>query len=507
MSQMGHIVSQNNNERIEPVKFLTYLFLLLLGVLLIMGIKTLTFNSPSVSLTPAIDNSDIDVDAVAKRLSQGIQFATISHMDERQVERDAFTKFHHFLKTNYPKLHANLSLEMVSELSLLYRWQGSDPSLKPILLMSHQDVVPVDAETRDRWVHEPFSGTIDDGIIWGRGAVDIKSGVLGSMEAIEDLLAKGYQPKRDIYLAYGHDEEIGGDNGAAKISALLKARGLDFQFILDEGGSIVGDGIIPGMQTPVALVGIAEKGYVSLELKATAVGGHSSMPPKHTALGVIAQAIVDIEAHPFPANMAYSRQLFNTIGPAMGGVEKAIFANMWLTEPLVEHILSGSKTTNAAVRTTTAVTMAKGSSKDNVLPSEASAVVNFRIMPGESGESVKAYIENVIDNSDIEVSILGGFAGEPSSVSKSDNESFAMLKDAIYRVTQDESLIVAPYLVTGGTDAKHYTGLSDSIYRFAFNRFTPETLERMHGINEQIKVDDYVDVVKFFRELILGANL
>lgn len=488
------------------MKLLKALLIALAAVIVVFVVNTLTFNRSAVSIQPLLDASTVDASQVAQRLSKGIQFATISHMDETKLEREAFTGFHAFLKESYPALHETLSLEMVGELSLLYRWKGSDASLKPILFMSHQDVVPVDRETRDRWVHEPFSGAIEDGIIWGRGAVDIKSGVLGAMEAVEDLITKGFQPKRDIYLAFGHDEEIGGDLGAASISALLKERGLDFKFILDEGGSIVGDGIIPGMETPVALVGIAEKGYVSLELKAKAVGGHSSMPPKHTALGVIAQAIVDIENHPFPANMAYSRKLFNTIGPAMGGVEKAIFANMWLTEPLVERILSGSKTTNAAVRTTTAVTMAKGSSKDNILPSEASAVVNFRIMPGESGESVKAYIESVIDNPEIEVSMLGGFAGEPSSVSKSDNESFAMLTDAIYRVTQDESLIVAPYLVTGGTDAKHYTGLSDSIYRFAFNRFTPETLERMHGINEQINVSDYVDVVKFFRELMLGAN-
>lgn len=488
------------------MRFLKLLTLIFIVLIVIMGVKTLTFSQPDVVLQAPLDSSDVDSLGVSERLSMGIQFATISYMDESKVERDAFIGFHQFLNDAYPQLHQTLSLEKVGELSLLYRWKGTDASLKPILFMSHQDVVPVDSETRDRWVHAPFSGAIDDGIIWGRGAVDIKSGVLGVMEAIEDLLSKGFVPKRDIYLAFGHDEEVGGKEGAAKISALLKERGLDFQFILDEGGSIVGDGIIPGIEVPVALIGIAEKGYVSLELKATANGGHSSMPPKHTALGVIAQAIVDIENHPFPANMAYSRQLFNTIGPAMGGVKKAIFANMWLTEPLVERILSGYKTTNAAVRTTTAVTMAKGSSKDNVLPSEASAVVNFRIMPGESGESVKAYIEQVIDNPEIEVSILDGFSGEPSSVSKSDNASFAMLKDAIYRVTQDESLVVAPYLVTAGTDAKHYTGLSDSIYRFAFNRFTPETLERMHGINEQVQVDDYVDMVKFFRELILGAN-
>jgi len=478
-----------------------------LAVLLVVLVtNTALFSSDPVNLAPLLNQAPLDEDKVAERLAKGIQFPTISHMAVDQRDPQVFKDFHAFLAKSYPLLHSQLELEMVGELSLLYRWKGSDSSLKPLLFMSHQDVVPVDAETRDRWLHDPFGGVISDGIIWGRGAVDIKSGVMGLMEAVENLIGQGFVPQQDIYLAFGHDEEIGGKEGAAQIAKLLKERQLDFKFILDEGGSIVGDGIIPGMDTPVALVGIAEKGYVSLELKANAVGGHSSMPPKHTALGIIAQALVDLESNPFPSNMLYTKQLFETIGPAMGGINKAVFANMWLTEPLVEHILSGTKTTNASIRTTTAVTMAKGSSKDNILPSEASAVVNFRIMPGENGETVMAQVKKIINNDDIEVTMLGGFSGEPSEVSKSDNESFQWISDAIHRVTQDDQLIVAPYLVTGGTDAKHYTGLSDSIYRFAFNRFTPETLERMHGVNEQIKVSDYLDVVRFFREVMVGAH-
>jgi len=468
--------------------------------------NVLTFNTEKVDLKPLLDGSEIDKLAVATRLSKGIQFATITHMDPEKKDPQVFKDFHRFLKQSFPMVHASLELEMVSELSLLYRWKGTDASLKPMMLMSHQDVVPVDPESRDRWVHAPFSGAISDDIIWGRGAVDIKSGVLGILEATENLLSKGFQPKRDVYLAFGHDEEIGGNEGAKIIAQTLRDRKLDFEFILDEGGSIVGGGIIPGVERPIALVGIAEKGYVSLQLKATDVGGHSSMPPKHTALGVIAKALVDLEASPFPANMEYSRTMFENIGPAMGTLEKAVFANMWITEPIVEKILSGSKTTNASVRTTTAVTMAKGSSKDNILPSEASAVINFRIMPGETGETVLAHAKSIINNEAVEVTMKGGFSGDPSSVSVSDNAQFSQIKDAIHRVTQDEDLIVTPYLTMAGTDAKHYEGLSDSIYRFAFNRFSPDTLERMHGLNEQIKVDDYVDVVKFFRELILGAN-
>lgn len=486
------------------IKWMAAAVLVLVAV---FTINTLTFTTEPITLEPLLNDSPLDKQAVSERLSKGIQFATISHMDPSKQNPQVFKDFHGFLKQSFPLVHAQLELELVGELSLLYRWKGTDETRKPMLLMSHLDVVPVDVETRDRWVHDPFSGAISDGIIWGRGAVDIKSGVMGILEAVENLLAQGFQPQQDVYLAFGHDEEIGGRAGAAKISQLLKDRKMDFQFILDEGGSIVGDGIIPGMTTPVALVGIAEKGYVSLELTTTAVGGHSSMPPKHTALGVIAQALVELENNPFPANMVHTKKLFETIGPAMGGLNKTVFANMWLTEPLVEQILSGTKTTNATIRTTTAVTMAKGSSKDNILPSEASAVVNFRIMPGETGETVLAHVKSIIDNDDIKVTMLNGFTGKPSEVSRSDNQSFALVKGAIHRVTQDENLIVAPYLVTGGTDAKHYTGLSDSIYRFAFNRFTPETLERMHGVNEQIKVDDYVDLIRFYRELIVASNL
>ncbi len=479
-----------------------------LGLLIaVMALKTATFTKQEVTLLAPLNDSSLDKQALAMRLSKAIQFKTISHMHPEDNNPQVFRDFHAFLKTSFPALHQQLSLEMVNELSLLYFWQGSDVSLKPMLIMSHQDVVPVDSETRERWLHAPFGGEISDGIIWGRGAIDIKSGVLGSMEAVESLINNGFKPKRSLYLAFGHDEEIGGVAGAKKIAELLKKRQIEVEFIIDEGGSIVAGGIIPGVEDPIALVGIAEKGYVSLKITSKAVGGHSSMPPKHSALGVIAQALVDLENQPFPANLRYSKTMFDNIGPAMGGVNRVVFANMWLTEPIVESILSGSKTTNASIRTTTAVTMAKGSSKDNILPSEASAVVNFRIMPGETVESVTEHVASIVNNPNIIITSVKGFGNNPSSVSVSDNQNFELIKNSIYRVTQDKDLIVTPYLVMAGTDAKHYSGLSDSIYRFAFNRFKPDTLDRMHGINEQIKVDDYVDVVRFFRELIVGANL
>ena len=483
------------------LKWAVSLLLLLLVVLLL---NTLNFKVQEVRIPAALDNSAINKNAVAHRLSKALQFQTISSAD---VENKApFLAFHAFLKNSFPQLHKTLQLEVVNDLSLLYFWQGSDPTLKPMLLMSHLDVVPADNETLDRWKHAPFSGIIENGNIWGRGAIDIKSGVMASLEAVEDLISQGFQPKRSLYLAFGHDEEVGGKQGAKAIATLLRQRKVALEFILDEGGSIVGGGIIPGVENQVALIGIAEKGYVSLKLTTKAAGGHSSMPDKHSALGIIAKALVDLENTPFPANLDISKALFKNIGPAMTGLNKVIFANMWLTEPIVERVLSNSKTTNATIRTTTAVTMAKGSSKDNILPSEATATVNFRIMPGETVQSVIDYVIDVIGNKNIQVSSVGGFGNNPSSVSDSESLNFELIKNSIYRVTQDTRLIVTPYLVVGATDAQHYTKLSNNIYRFAFNRLNPEALDRMHGINERITVKDYIDVIRFFREVILGAN-
>ncbi|NQZ80222.1 MAG: M20/M25/M40 family metallo-hydrolase [Colwellia sp.] len=485
------------------IKWLLITFALLIAIILF---NTLSFTQEQIELTPLLDSSLIDQSAVTTRLSQAIQHKTISFADKSDRKPESFYKFHRFLASSFPLLHQKLTQEKINDLSLLYVWAGSDKSLKPMLLMSHLDVVPVAQETKNQWTHNPFAGEIANGIIWGRGAIDIKSGVMGIMEAVENLIAQGYQPKRSIYLAFGHDEELGGEQGAKQIAKHLKAQKLTFELILDEGGSIVSNGVIPGIESPIALIGIAEKGYVSLKLTANATGGHSSMPPKHTALGEISQAIVDLENNPFPANLTYSKQLFNNIGPAMDTIKKAVFANMWLTEPIVEKILSASQTTNATIRTTTAATMATGSNKDNVLPTQASAIINFRIMPGETINSVTHYVTDIIDNPNINIEQLAGFGNNPSSVSITNNANFQRLKQSIYRVTQDESMIITPYLVMGGTDAKHYSELSDSIYRFAFNRFKPETLGQMHGINEQIKIDDYLDTIKFFREIILAMN-
>src|SRR5262245_7765674 len=273
--------------------------LLAVAILVLAAIvvaNTLRFGSRQLSV-PAGTEQAPDAAVVAQRLAQAVRFQTISHQDPAQFPGAAFDGFHAFLERSYPRVKAALVREKVNGHSLLYEWRGSDPALKPILLMAHQDVVPADPASLDKWTRTPFSGEVADGFIWGRGTIDDKGGLMAVHEAVEALLAQGFRPARTVYFAFGHDEEVGGRQGAAKIAELLKSRGMHLESVLDEG-QVVTTGIVPGFEQPVALVGIAEKGYLSVELLVQAEGGHSSMPPKNTAVGILAAAIAKLEATP-----------------------------------------------------------------------------------------------------------------------------------------------------------------------------------------------------------------
>ena len=447
----------------------------------------------------------IDRQQALANLSQALQIKTISVMEKQQQLSPAFKQFHQFLAHTYPLVNQHLTREVINQGSLLYRWHGSDDSLDPILLMAHIDVVPVADDTLSRWQHPPFDGVITDTHVWGRGALDIKSAITGSLEAIESLLKQGFIPKRSVYLAFGHDEEIGGKQGAVKIAQQLKKQGIHFEYILDEGGSILQHGVIPGIDTPVAVIGIAEKGYVSLKLELNAIGGHSSMPPAHTAVGLISQAIVALENNPLPADLSFSSELFTNIGSKMPLAKRAIFANMWLTKPLLAKILSASPTTNATIRTTTAVTMVKGSDKDNILPNMAQAIVNFRLMPNQTIDEVISHVKTVIDNENINIAPLSDFQ-LGSHVSPSNSLAFNTIAKTIAQIDHHPDLVISPYLVVGATDARHYAGLSDNIYRFVFNRYTPDNLKQMHGLNERVAIKDYLDSISFYQQLIINSQ-
>ena len=428
--------------------------------------------------------------------------ATVSPEDSAAFDPKPFQALHSYLRTQFPRVHSQLTRETVGTHSLLYTWPGSDRSLKPMLLMGHLDVVPVESGTEGTWEQKPFSGRVADGFIWGRGAIDNKLSVLGTLEAVEMLLAEGFRPARGVYLAYGHDEELGGTRGAREIAALLKRRGVELEMVLDEGG-VIGDGLLPGVSQPTALAGIAEKGFLSLELTTRAAGGHSSVPPPRSAIGILGAAVARLEENPMPARLVKpTRQLFQTIGPEFPFIQRAVFANLWLTRPLVIQKLEDGPTTNAMIRTTTAVTIFHAGTKENVLPGRARAVVNFRILPGDSIGSVIKHVRDVIDDGRVEPKPIS-FRAEPSEVSSTESESYRILERTIRSVAPEA--IVAPFLVVVVTDARYFGELSRNVFRFLPVRLAPSDLARIHGTNERIAVRDYERAVRFYRQLILNG--
>ena len=484
------------------MKNLLKIFLYSLLILIISLMINTHFYIPQKQTIPEPIQIEINTDTVKNRLAEVLRFKTISNQDPSLFDATEFKQMHEFLENSFPLLFSSLEKEMVNQHSLLFTWQGKNPQLKPILFLAHQDVVPVPAENLPAWTHPPFDGVIDADYIWGRGALDDKSSMMGIFEAVTFLLEEGFQPERTIYLAFGHDEEVIGTQGAAKIAALLTERGIELEFVLDEGG-IIADGMTPGLEPAVAMVGIAEKGFLTLKLSVKVQGGHSSMPPKHTAVGIISQAIVDLEANPFPVNSSHSMVYFDTIGPHMSYSKRLVFANYWLFKPLLEMQLGKAKNTNSMIRTTTAATMFDSGIKDNVLPVSAEAVVNFRILPGETVESVKQYVSQVINNPEIKIT---GTGRNPSGISNINSTSFKLLTETIHQANGGGALIVAPYLVLGATDSRNFEGLTNNIYRFLFNYVNPDDLKRIHSIDERISIDNYEKVIKFYYQLMKNSD-
>ena len=467
------------------------LYTLLIVIVVILGI--LLFNTLSLSSKQVASESieKIEVpDTVYENLSKAIQYPTISFSEDAIPDSTAFNGFHRFLKEAYPLIHEKLTLEKVNEYSLLYTWKGSDPNKKPLILMSHQDVVPVDQPTLSDWEAGPFEGKITATDIIGRGTLDDKSSLMALMESVERLLSESFTPSQTIYLAFGHDEEVGGSNGAAKIAALLKERGIDAAMAIDEGGFLA-DGLVPGIDETVAVVNLAEKGFASFRIIVETKGGHSSAPPKDNTIGMLAKAIVDLENNQFPYKLVepINYQL-EYMGPELPFTKRVAFANPWLfKKPILEAL-------NA--HTTTAPTIIDGGVKNNVIPTVAEATINFRILPGETIESVKEHIINTISDK-IKVEPVG-FLTNPSPVSKVDSEAYKKLESTIRSVFPKS--VVVPGLVGGGTDARYFYEIADDVYRFYPIRLAQNSMTRFHGIDEKISKENYKEIIQFTYQLI-----
>lgn len=454
----------------------------------------------SLQLPPRkLDPVSFDAAEQIQIFARTLTFKTVAKIYPQTFDTEPFIALHEHLKTSFPLCHERLAPKSINGPNLLYTWEGKDKNLPGILLMAHQDVVLIEEGTEKDWSFAPFSGAVSDGYIWGRGALDMKNQLTGILAAAELLLKENFQPSRTVYFAFGCDEEVGGIAGARLISEYLYAKGIRLSMVLDEGGAVV-SGMVPGTQKPIALVGIAEKGYMTLTLEAHDAGGHSSMPEKTTSLGSVCRALTRIEQHPFkPAIRGAIKQFLRFLAPELPFAQRLVLANTWLFAPIVLRMLSTSKATNALLRTTQAGTMASASDKENVLPQKAEIKVNFRILPGETPASVRRHVEKAIR--DKRVSIIDPpYALEPSSISDPFSLQFNSLHQTIRAFFPDA--LVAPYLVLGGTDSRYYEKVSENIYRFSPVQLDEKELSGMHGTNERISVAAYIKLIQFYHAVI-----
>lgn len=470
---------------------------MLLGVLavfiIVVLIRAAMFQPKDVKI-PSDEMVTIDEEKVVKDMQELIRCKTISYNEEEKVDKAEFEKFKNLLPQLYPTIHAVCERKFLGVNGILYRWPGKSCD-EPIILMSHYDVVPVE---EDQWEKPAFDAILEDGILWGRGTLDTKGTLCGIMEAAEQLMKEAFVPAHDIYFAFSGQEEINGTTCPDMVS-WFEQQGIRPGMVLDEGGAVV-ENIFPGVTKECAVIGIAEKGMLNIELHAKSKGGHASTPPKHTIVGELAQAIVKIENHPFPHQFTKPvLAMLDTLGRHSSFLYKILFANMWCFKGLFALVckLSGGEL-NAMVRTTCAMTKMEGSKAFNVIPPVASAGMNLRLIGTDTIDSAKAYIEHVIQNPEIEVSVYEG--RNPSINSDISCEAWDILCQAVTDTWQES--IVSPYLMMACSDSWYYNRISDKVYKFSAMKLSKEERGMIHGNNERVPVETLVKTVEFYQKLM-----
>ena len=469
-------------------------------LILIMIINTLRFK-PKDTVKEEETQIELISKDIAKHLSGALKIKTISTPDIDKTDWKQFEKYREYLVKTYPKIHEKLEREVIAQHSLLYKWKGKHPNKKPLALLSHMDVVPVMPGTEGDWHQGAFSGHNDGEFVWGRGAQDMKGQMIALCEGVEQLITQGYEPDRDIYLCFGHNEEVVGSvgGGAQAIAATLQERGIELGMVIDEGGSVVPGSMLNIKEDYLAVIGIAEKGYADIKVTCKKKGGHSSQPPKDNGLVDLSKVIIRLDKKQMKRRFTYTvKHLFDNTGRYMSFIMRFMLSNLWITKPVVLKALENSPATNALIRTTITPTMAEGSPAGNVLPQTANININARVLHGEKIKDVEKHIKKCAKKIDVEVELLRG--KEPSKVSTVKSEEFDILKKTVKQI--HGNIPVTPYLMIGGTDSCFYENVCENILRIGPFKMSMEALGSIHGTNEKISIESLEGGVKFFIQLI-----
>jgi len=472
------------------------------GLATVVAVRTATYQAPTavdaaqVSLAAALP---LDFERVAQHLAEAVRIRTVSHQDASINDWREWDRLHAWLQATYPAAHTAMTRESVAGHTLVYTWPGTDPARKSIVLMAHHDVVPVTPGTEGDWRHPPFDGVVADDAVWGRGAVDNKGSLVALFESLDALAASGFEPAASIIVVSGHDEEAGG-SGAAAAAALLQQRGIEAEFVLDEGLAVVAD--FPLLGRPVALIGIAEKGYATLAVTAPAAGGHSSAPPRETGVETLAQAVLAITSQPFPLRFdGPAADMVRALAPDAGLVVRMAVANEWLFAPLLVRQIAATPAGAASLHTTIAPTMLRGSPKENVLPQDATAWINYRIAPGQTSAQVLEHARSATRGLDVTLDWVRP-PSEPVPASSTQSRGWRTIAAA---AAASGEWPVAPGLVTATTDSRSMTAVSRDIYRFQAIVASIREFEMIHGTNERLTLDNLRRLTDFYSRLIATA--
>ncbi|WP_346986376.1 M20/M25/M40 family metallo-hydrolase [Chryseobacterium sp. POE27] len=495
---------------------------IILLLIIIVLIKTFSYPFKKANANSSSGWKMIKDDSAVQRLSGGLKIPSVSSGELGEFNYSPFDTIKEYLKSSYPLVYQNTEFIEVNTYGLVFRLKGNNSSLDPILFLSHTDVVPPGgAEVKDKsenvfkpddkplpavsdvseeWDFGPFSGAVAHGRIYGRGSIDMKGMLFSLLESMNNLIKTKHTPQRDIYLAFGFDEEVGGQQGAVKIAEYFKNKNITFDAVYDEGGLILEKGSVTGINSDIAVIGCAEKGFLSIKIKVKGLGGHSSMPPTESAIGkaaIIMQRLENDQMKPVVTPLI--NQFFTNVGGSMSFINRMAIGNQWLLKPVLLSQLTKNNSTNALVRTTTALTMMKGSDAPNVLSPEVEFIVNFRLLPGNTVKDVKQHIAEATKGFDVEIEEIDTVK-EASAVSPTNTKAFNLIESAIKEI--HPSAIVTPYLTVGATDAYKYQIVSKNIYRFMPIKINNAEKQSIHSTNEYLSIENYMKMIHYFEYIM-----